>query len=84
MASRTVSEPQRVLAEGRFLEFAPRRTLLTFFEKHPELFFDGHYWDERYAILDFGSASATEEARARIVSYYFTLLARERGMARRK
>lgn len=75
MASRAVSEPQRVLSEGRFLEFAPRRTLLTFFEKHPELFFDGHYWDERYASLDFGSASATEEARARIAAYYFTLLA---------
>lgn len=75
MASRAVSDPQRALAEGRFLEYAPRRTLLTFFEKHPELFFDGHYWDERYASLDFGSASATEDARARLVSYYFTLLA---------
>ncbi|PYI92468.1 MAG: ATP-binding protein [Verrucomicrobia bacterium] len=75
MASRAVSEPQRVLAQGRFLEFAPRRALLTFFQKHPELFFDGNYWDEQYAGLDFGSASATEEARARLVAYYFTLLA---------
>jgi len=52
MASRAVSEAARVLAQGRFLEFAPRRALLTFFQKHPELFFDGNYWDEQYAGLD--------------------------------
>ena len=74
MARKAVSEPQRLLSEGRFLEFAPRRTFLNFFEAHPELFFDGRYWDEPFTSLDFGSASATEEARARIARNYFTLL----------
>lgn len=74
MAARAVRDPQRVLSEGRFLEFAPRKTLLNFFQRHPELFLDGKYWDEPYSILDFGSASATEEARARIARHYLTLL----------
>ena len=45
-----------------------------FFEKHPELFFDGRHWDAPYSVLDYGDAAATEEARLQVVRYYSSLL----------
>jgi hypothetical protein len=66
--------PQSIIDQGRFLEFAPKKTLLRFFEHHPELFFDGKYWDAAYQTIDYGNAAATEEARSQIVSYYTNLL----------
>ena len=68
------SAPQQAIVEGRFLEFAPRKTLLKFFERHAELFLDGRFWDTTYAGLDYGHALATEEARSQVVSYYSSLL----------
>jgi len=74
MAARSAPNPQAAINEGRFLEFAPRKTLLKFFERHPELFFDNRYWDAAYAVLDYGDAAATEEARLQVVRYYSSLL----------
>lgn len=74
MATRVVSNPQQSIADGRFLEFAPRRTLLRFLEIHPEFFLDGRYWDTTYATLDYGGAAATEEARYRVVQYYLNMM----------
>ena len=74
MAARTVPNPQSAIAQGGFLEFAPFRTLLSFFRRHPELFLDGRYWETEYAPLDYGPDAATEEARARVVHYYLGLL----------
>lgn len=74
MAAREVRNPPKVITEGRFLEYAPRRTLLRFFERHPEMFFDGNYWQARYASLDFERPSATEAARAQLVTHYSGLL----------
>jgi hypothetical protein len=74
MANRSVPNPQQILDEGRFLEFAPYKTLLRFLETHPELFFDGRYWDVEYATLDYGRANATEAAQAQILRYYASLL----------
>ncbi len=74
MATRSVRNPQQAISEGRFLEFAPRKTLLTFVQNHPELFFDGKYWDAAYSSLDYGLASATEDAQAQVVRYYSALL----------
>lgn len=74
MATRSAPNPQETINEGRFLEFAPRKTLLKFFERHPELFFDGRYWDATYSVLDYGDAAATEEARLQVVRYYSSLL----------
>lgn len=75
MVIRSVRDPQQQIATGRFLEFAPRATLLSFFARHPELFLDGRYWDTEYSTLDYGRASATEAARARVVRDYLNLLA---------
>lgn len=74
MANRSVPNPQQVLDEGRFLEFAPYKTLLRFLETHPELFFDSRYWDVEYATVDYERASATEAAQAQILRYYASLL----------
>jgi len=75
MASRSVGNPQQTISAGRFLEYAPRKTLLTFFERHPELFLDGRYWDTPYASLDYGETGPTEEARSQVVRHYGGLLA---------
>lgn len=65
----------RAIADGRFLEYAPRHTLLRFFERHPELFLDGRYWDVAYDSLDFGDPQITEEARQHVVRRFVSLLA---------
>jgi hypothetical protein len=75
MATRSVQNPQQVIATGRFLEYAPTKTLRGFFERHPELFFDGRYWDAPYASLDFGVPAATEEAQSQVAGHYESLLA---------
>ena len=75
MATRQLATPQAAIAAGRFLEYAPRASILKFFSRHPELFFDGQYWDESYSELDYGRPSATEEAKAQLVRYFEGLLA---------
>ena len=74
MATRQLANPHAAIATGRFLEYAPRTSILKFFARHPELFFDGQYWEESYSELDFGRPSATEEAKAQLVRYYEGLL----------
>jgi hypothetical protein len=74
MASRSVKQPQAVIDEGRFLEYAPRRTLLNIIEHHPELFFDGRYWAEEYETLDYTNPAITEEARRRTLEHFLGLL----------
>jgi len=74
MAARGVRNPDEVISGGRFLEYGPRKTLLKFVEKHPELFFDGRYWDTAYSTLDYGRAAATEEAQAQVLHYHLGLL----------
>lgn len=74
MAARSIRNYQQAIGQGRFLEFASVRTLLRFFERHPEFFFDGRYWDDPYSELDFGMPSATDEAKAQVVRYYGSLL----------
>jgi hypothetical protein len=74
MAARAVANPQQVVADGRFLEYAPPRVLLNFVRTHPEHFFDGRCWEEPYATLDFSYPTATEQARQRVLAKYEALL----------
>ena len=74
MATRQLANPQAVIAAGRFLENAPHTSILKFFARHPEFFFDGRYWEESYSELDYGRHSATEEAKAQLVRYTEGLL----------
>lgn len=75
MASRSVAAPQEAVDDGRFLQYAPAGVVNEFVLSHPELFFDGQYWDEPYTSIDYGSATATDEARARTTRHYAGLLA---------
>lgn len=74
MASRSAGNPQTVIGQCRFLEYAPPRILRDFIASHPELFFDGKCWDDAYETLDYGIASATQEAQARVLRHYEALL----------
>lgn len=75
MAARGVVNPALAIGGGRFLQYAPPRAISDFVLAHPEYFFDGRYWDDQYEALDYGSITATEEARKAILSYYGGLLA---------
>ncbi|HEX6369116.1 MAG TPA: ATP-binding protein [Longimicrobium sp.] len=75
LASAAGADAGRLITEGRFLEYAPRETLLRFFERHPDLFMDGRYWDIAFSEMDLGDAEVTEEARALVVRRYASLLA---------
>jgi len=66
---------QHASAQYSFLEYAPNQTLARFFERHPELFLDGRYWDVAYDALDYVNATVTDEARARVVREYAHLIA---------
>lgn len=75
MASRSAGNPQTVIGSGRFLEYAPPRIILEFVGSHPELFFDGKCWEDAYGTLDYGIASATQQAQSRVLRHYEALLA---------
>ena len=74
MATRGATNPQAIIAAGRFLEFAPPRVISAFFSKHPELFLDGNCWDDPFAELDYQDATATEVARTQVLRRYESLL----------
>ena len=74
MAARRAPDPQGIINQGRFLEYAPPRLLLDFFSAHPELFLDGKCWDDGYGTLDYTLPSATEAAQQQVVRHYESLL----------
>lgn len=68
MANLAVPNPQAAIDDGRFLEYAPRKAFLQFFERHPAHFFDRNYWNSEFSTLDYGDPSATGEARAQLIT----------------
>ena len=66
MATRSVANPQQIISEGRFLEYAPPRLIIDFILAHPDLFFDGRCWEDSFADLDYLNPAATEEARRQV------------------
>jgi len=70
MASRGVSNPHGAVDDGRFLQYASPTVISDFVLTNLNMFFDGHYWDEPYAALDYGSSVATDEAKARLLVQY--------------
>jgi hypothetical protein len=75
MATKRAGNPQAIIGQGRFLEYAPFRVILDFFRNNPELFLDGHCWDDAYGDLDYGNLAATQEAQQQVSRYYEALLA---------
>jgi len=70
MASRGVVDVTKVISEGRFWEYMDPQAIVATFARHPELFFDGKYWSDPYASLNFGADHIDEEARRRLVARY--------------
>ena len=69
------SQAIHAIHNGSFLKYATGATTLRFFEEHPELFFDGQYWDIQYDDLDLQSPAATETAKRELVRRFVSLLA---------
>ena len=74
MATRGLSTPRLAEDDGRFLQYASPTIIMEFVLKNPSLFFDNNYWDNPFETLDYGSATATGEARSRLLSYFGGLL----------
>ena len=69
------SDVARVIDQGSFLKYAPGKTVLRFFEEHPELFFDGNYWETQYEGVDYGNQVVTDNAKREILRRFASLLA---------
>ena len=74
MAGKAVRAPNIAIGSGQFLEYAPGWVLQRFFERHPEVFLDGRYWDEVYESIDYGKEGRTSAAREQVVRFYSSLL----------
>lgn len=64
-----------VLDSGDFLAYAEPDGVRAFVRNHPELFFDGQYWDQPYSNLDYGDPAITAEARQRVSEQVDSFLA---------
>lgn len=75
MARRGVTSNGSLLANGGFVEYLDGHGLAALFERHPELFLDGHFWDAPYASIDLGDPAATNTARRVVVDRFANLIA---------
>jgi hypothetical protein len=75
LASTGISSAQAVIDSGEFLGYAEAADIRLFVHQHPELFFDGKFWAQPYASLDYGDEKVNEEARARVIERYDAYLA---------
>jgi hypothetical protein len=60
------------IQRGKFMVHAPREKLIKFLEQHPELYFDGNFWDAVYTEL--GTDRHSDAHRAMTLSYYVGLI----------
>jgi hypothetical protein len=70
MAGRGVADPRALIGDGRYWDYADGGTVRRLFQRHPELFLDGKYWEDAYATLDFGAPEVTSDAKAATVARY--------------
>jgi len=75
MATRGVADHKATISNGRFLQYAEPLHLRAHFNRHPESFFDGQYWDDAYSAIDFGAADVNEEARGRVRARFDAFIA---------
>ena len=75
LASTGISSAQAVIDSGEFLGYAEAADIRLFVRQHPKLFFDGKFWAQPYASLDYGDEKVNEEARARVIERYDAYLA---------
>ncbi len=70
MANRGVPDHKALIADGRFWDYADPESLRTLFNRHPEIFLDGKFWNDPYTSVDFGSVAVTEQARRSVRARY--------------
>ncbi|HKY81971.1 hypothetical protein AI27_00965 [Sphingomonas sp. BHC-A] len=70
MAGRGVPDPRALIEDGRSWDYADGATVRGLFNRRPELFLDGRYWDEPHQAIDFGDPEITAEARRATVARY--------------
>lgn len=75
IASSGMTGAQAVINTGEFLSYAAASDIRQFVCRHPELFFDGKFWAQPYASLDYGDITVNEEARERVLERYDAYLA---------
>ncbi|AIU27179.1 hypothetical protein LV28_12175 [Pandoraea pnomenusa] len=75
IATTGVSSAHAVIDAGEFLSYAEALDIKQFVRRYPELFFDGKFWAQPYAHLDYGDSKVNEEARGRVLERYDAYLA---------
>jgi hypothetical protein len=75
VAASGASAVQTVVANGEFLVYADADGVRCFVGAHPELFFDGRFWEQPHATLDYGSDKVNVEARRRVLERFDNYLA---------
>ena len=75
MAHRGVTNSAGLLANGGFVEYLDWYGLRSLFERQPQLFFDGQFWDAPYEGIDLGDVAATNAARQVAVGRFSNLIA---------
>lgn len=70
MAHRRVPDHKALIADGRFWDYADPESLRALFNRRPEIFLDGKFWNDYYISLNFGSATVTEQARHSVRARY--------------
>lgn len=75
IASTGMSGAQVVIDSGEFLSYADVSDIRQFVRRHPEFFFDGRFWTQPYASLEYGDTKVNDEARERVMERYDAYLA---------
>lgn len=75
VASSGAATLQIAIESGEFMRHADAAAIRAFVRSNPELFFDGHHWDQPYTGLDFGSVKINDEARGIVLDRFDTYLA---------
>lgn len=75
IASTGMSGAKVVIDSGEFLAYAEASDIRLFVRQHPELFFDGKFWAQPYASLEYGDTKVNDEARERVMERYDAYLA---------
>ena len=75
MARRGVTNNAGLLANGGFVEYLDSHGLRALFERRPQLFLDGRFWDAPYEGIDLGDLAATNTSRQVVVGRFSNLIA---------
>ena len=75
IASTGISTAQSVIRSGEFLLYAEAADIRGFVARHPEFFFDGEFWAQPFASLDYGDPGVNKDARATIAERYDSYMA---------